>query len=264
MKENRGRAAAANAGVGAASGIYITFLDDDDLYCPDALTTLVEWRRLCGVAVVYGRVVLRHFRANGKPDPLRADRHFAFPFNRDVLLIENFIPLNALLFDKKILEHYGLFREDLTFCEDWEFLLRISGSISPSFVDHLVAIYRTFGDVTASGNRFDASIMEKVITGLMSERWAQVTPEVVRAYQTFMAGHIKWISDDLSNFLVHSERERDALAQEVQNLKGFLSDSEQEVQNLKGFFSDSENERNALSQEVQNFKKSFLWRLIHR
>ena len=41
LTENRGRAGAADAGVAAAGGDYVAFLDDDDLAAPEHLATLV-------------------------------------------------------------------------------------------------------------------------------------------------------------------------------------------------------------------------------
>ncbi len=53
LAENRGRAGAAQAGIAAASGDFVSFLDDDDLAAPEHLATLAELARAPGVRVAY-------------------------------------------------------------------------------------------------------------------------------------------------------------------------------------------------------------------
>ena len=53
LPDNRGRAAAAQAGVEAAGGAYVAFLDDDDLASPEHLATLVGLVGAAGVRVAY-------------------------------------------------------------------------------------------------------------------------------------------------------------------------------------------------------------------
>ena len=53
LAENRGRAGAADAGVAAATGDYVAFLDDDDLAAPEHLATLVGLVGAAGVRVAY-------------------------------------------------------------------------------------------------------------------------------------------------------------------------------------------------------------------
>ena len=55
LNENRGEPAARNAGLAAARGRYVTFVDDDDLYTPDRLAIALEALRRAPVAVCWRR-----------------------------------------------------------------------------------------------------------------------------------------------------------------------------------------------------------------
>jgi glycosyltransferase involved in cell wall biosynthesis len=68
--QNGGPAAARNTGLDRASGQYITFLDDDDLFLPDRLELAVEGLRLAPIALCWGRFLdgspsrKRHLQGN--------------------------------------------------------------------------------------------------------------------------------------------------------------------------------------------------------
>ena len=189
LGHNYGRAGAANRGVASASGQLIGFLDDDDLYFPDAIAALV--REMNAREVVYGNVVLRHYEVDGTERTDIPERHFARPYSQEQLWVENYIPFNALLFRRNCFGAAGPFREDLPLCEDWEFLLRLSDRTAFHYVDHEVAIYRDFGSSTVTGSRFNPQEMEAAMDKVMSERWAKVTPRVIRTHRTLISGHYR-------------------------------------------------------------------------
>ncbi len=55
LDRNAGLAGARNAGVGAAIGRFVTFLDDDDLYTPDRLALAAEGLARAPVAICWSR-----------------------------------------------------------------------------------------------------------------------------------------------------------------------------------------------------------------
>jgi glycosyltransferase involved in cell wall biosynthesis len=64
MSENGGEPAARNAGLAAAHGRYVTFVDDDDLYTPDRLAIALEGLQRAPVAVCWRRGLDGSFGGN--------------------------------------------------------------------------------------------------------------------------------------------------------------------------------------------------------
>jgi len=142
LRPGRGRAGAANAGVEAASGQFVHFLDDDDLLLPGGLPTLVAEAR--DGEVVYGRVEAYRWSGTGEGRFRTPFRTFAEPFDETALLLENFIPMSAPLLPREALLAAGGLDAALERFEDWELFLRLSRTLRFRLVDVPVSEYRVF------------------------------------------------------------------------------------------------------------------------
>jgi LmbE family N-acetylglucosaminyl deacetylase/glycosyltransferase involved in cell wall biosynthesis len=119
---SRGRSEAANAGVKAATNEYISFLDDDDLYYPEHLATLANVARGSNATAWYTDAVSAFIDGESR-EPMRI---YARDFDRELLLVDNYIPLPTLLLRRTDFLDLGGFDADFDLFEDWDFLIRLS------------------------------------------------------------------------------------------------------------------------------------------
>ncbi len=121
--QTRGRAAAANAGLHAARGRYVNFLDDDDLFLAGHLAKLSGFLESTGEDVAYSDVVpLLDERMKG----LVRETPYAADFDPGLLRVQNLLPIHAVMFRRALLDEVGLFDESFAAMEDWDFWIRLS------------------------------------------------------------------------------------------------------------------------------------------
>lgn len=124
---NRERAAARNTGLKLARGKYIAYLDDDDLFYPDHLETLVTFLESSDFRVAYTDALRAHqVKQQGRYVTTHKDLPYSHGFNADHLLVANQFPVLCLMHEKSCLEKAGLFDESLTTHEDWDLWIRLS------------------------------------------------------------------------------------------------------------------------------------------
>jgi len=137
------RPRAANAGLAAARGAWITFLDEDDIIEPDHVALLVATATVAGLPVAYGQT-----RLIG-PDGVQ--RVFGGPFSRAALLRSNYIAIHAALFHRAFVDAGVRFDESLATFEDWDFWLQLSAQSDFAFTGKATAIYRAEAGESGAG-----------------------------------------------------------------------------------------------------------------
>ncbi len=166
--EPRGRAAAANAGVRAAAGEWVAFLDDDDLYLPEHVATVMEAARREGVELAYAACRVLHPAAGPEGEVL------ARPFDPEALAIANSIPTCAVVVRREAVLAVGGFDEELEFLEDWELWLRLAARGRFAFVPEVTSVYRA-GPASVGGD-------------MAGERWAAMVRVLERHWEKVRPG----------------------------------------------------------------------------
>ncbi|MGD8327797.1 MAG: PIG-L family deacetylase [Acidobacteriota bacterium] len=149
--ESGGPAAAAQAGLAVATGDYVCFLDDDDLFFPEHLARLVDLARETACPVVYSDAAVGVYeRTDGGEWQCVARR---LPYSRDYdgarLVLDNYIPFNTVLMKRDLAAEIGPFDESLPFFEDWDYLIRLSTRTRFEHLPAATCEYRHFrGDAS--------------------------------------------------------------------------------------------------------------------
>lgn len=168
-----GRAAAANAGLRAAAGDYLVFLDDDDWFYPDHVAKLVRATRSHPeLRAVHTAVEC----VDGAARPL--GEVFDFPYATGELRYGNFLPIHSVLFHRSLLDEGCAFDPCFDLYEDWDFWLQVEACTPLGFVSGVSAAYRIQAG-SGEGVRVDAQ-RARTATAQLYSKW-----RVLQSEQTF-------------------------------------------------------------------------------
>ena len=128
--EKQGRTKVGNLGLSLCTGEYFNFLDDDDILYFDHIEVLVKLLNNCSAVAAYtiaeeGQIV----RDRNNPAVFKEKRtivRYKQPFNRLLLYSFNYLPIQSVLFSRKLYDKLGGFDESLDILEDWDLWIRYS------------------------------------------------------------------------------------------------------------------------------------------
>jgi hypothetical protein len=189
LAENRGRAGAAEAGIAAATGDFVAFLDDDDLAAPEHLATLAGMVAGSGARVAYTDAAVALWELDAGGWTCRERRlPYSRDFDPDVLLVDNYIPFNTLLIERSLFAEAGPFDPSLPFFEDWDLLIRLAAITPFHHLARVTCEYRHFRGgahhVFGESPRERADFLE-VKARVLAKHAGRLGPEVIaRAVDT--------------------------------------------------------------------------------
>lgn len=219
------RAQAANAGLDAASGSYLMFLDDDDWIASNHVESLLDALGAAGIAKVAYSSTIKTL-ANGS----LTDEIFENDFDPHLLMHDNYIPIHAVLFSRELLEHGCRFDESFDIYEDWDFWLQLSQHTEFIHLTQVSAYYRSGGGSdTATDDdkvRFQSGhLIGKARAALFSkwkDRWDgnEINQMLGSARQSDLSRELEAVADRLNEEF----SKNDLLADELLTVSNRLSE----------------------------------------
>lgn len=144
-----GRSSAGNAGLAAATGRWLMFLDDDDLIFADHVETLAQVLiKDESLAAAYALAIevhtdMREDRQHYTEERFATPMTFFQEWDYEVLQHHNFIPIQAILFKRELYKTWGGFDVELDQLEDWHLWLRYGYGQQFAYVPKTTSIFRS-------------------------------------------------------------------------------------------------------------------------
>jgi glycosyltransferase involved in cell wall biosynthesis len=158
---NSGAPVCRNLGLAHSQGDYILFLDSDDVINPEGIKTAVDLlKQRTDCDFVYGKVQQtdEHLRPIGRGT---IGRHCTF---RDEDVAGYHWHTMGIIYRRRFLHRLGLWNEQLTGSQDWEFQARAKMAVHDAiFCDVLFGYWRQHGSTRIGPKTFRYDYVESVI-----------------------------------------------------------------------------------------------------
>ena len=178
LDQRVGPGAARNLGVLKARGKYLAYLDDDDVYYPHHLETLVGLLKESQFEFGYtNMVIVKGSLDQGRFKFDRMGDVRDVPFDKGAMVCKSFTGTNTVLHEKEILKEVGLFNEKLRPGQDEDLWIRCASRYAFIHASSCTSEYRIKEDNTIRKNAID-----NIVNGML-----------YRKYYAFSCGKIAFI-----------------------------------------------------------------------
>jgi len=255
------RPAAANFGLDRAQGEYLLFLDEDDWLAPDHIEHLLAF-------LENQRKVRAAYSSTRKTDAAgqATIQTFAQPFDRLLLMRDNYIPIHSMLFARSLLDGAGCrFDESFAIYEDWDFWLQLSERGDFRHIDHCTAFYRAggasgTGDLDDHLRRFDSDHNLGKARAAVYNKWLK----------RWSGGQLNALLGEGQRELAQSAARIAELGRELENLAAAKRNTEQQLAEARLSLTKMEARLQAANAELvetarhlQNLLGSRSWKMTH-
>ncbi|XZG70793.1 glycosyltransferase [Chitinibacteraceae bacterium HSL-7] len=145
-----GRSVTGNRGLAESQGEYIMFLDDDDLLFPDhvevLMQTLQDSPELDAAYSLALQVCTRRVGDGYVEERFESVPAFEQEWDYSVLDDHNFMPIQAVLFHRRLYQRWGGFETDMEQLEDWNLWLRYGYKARFKYVAKTTSLFRVPAD----------------------------------------------------------------------------------------------------------------------
>lgn len=249
----RPRAVAANAGLDAARGQFLLFLDDDDWLDPDHIARLVPTLLAePTLTAVYSET--RCVDSKGQP----LEQRFGEAYDPVRMAVGNALPIHSVLFRRSVLDAGCRFDTAFECYEDWDFWLQLGRIGDFRLVGGASAVYR-IGSQNNSGAQTAA--MQRIVEDHLKvyHKWLPEMPgqRLFEALQRSLAtfGLTEKVAAGEKRLHEAAQREM-ALQAELAKLEGehdaLLRQSESDIEGLQKVVAQVEAAHHATRQHVDN------------
>ncbi|MDP3662785.1 MAG: rhamnan synthesis F family protein [Nitrosomonas sp.] len=263
--ESLNRSQAANIGLNTAQGNYLIFLDDDDLFYPEHIATLVAaLQNHSNIRCAYSGVRVEYY----VDQQLQTVTAFNEPYNQHRLWGRNFIPIHAMLFEQSLVtkDHCG-FDENLKVFEDWDFWIQLTQHSDILHIDKITAIYRNYGH-SGLGLKQDESFLKEsrskvynkwkmLLTGEQLEELIQYREDAIASLRSRLTDsdlQIAFLQDRLKQDALASTQREQSLHNEIEILQETIEKLHEKINNLHKITID-------LNKTISNLFHSTSWKI---
>ena len=146
-EKHAGPGAARNAGIRAATGDWIAFIDSDDLWMNEKLGEVSNFIAAHSIGAQSELNFICHSEVHIHFDGSRSELHYGRMFNKDKPLPPQLyrrclFSTSAVVCKRKLFFDYGFFSETLMSGQDYDLWLTISPHLNVGFIDKLLGVYR--------------------------------------------------------------------------------------------------------------------------
>ncbi len=146
-QQNKGTSGAYNTGIAAATGDYIAFLEQDDIWMPEKnANQLAAFEGNDSLGMVFSPVrLLKEEMASKRTDIDEQDGEGEYGF-ADFFVRNRVLNCSTVMIRRDVLQHVGGFREHLKLAFDYDLWLRIAAEYSVLCLSTPLATYRIHGN----------------------------------------------------------------------------------------------------------------------